>query len=90
MTRSRSSSSSQRLRRDGTVTITLRFQDGQCEYRLSTAHIGGGSTFRPFLLGTLSLVRARKLLDALLTEVTPPTGGDVLCDQLSLGEWSGL
>lgn len=82
----RSKSTYSAARRYGYVTIELRFDDGQLLARVTRQGRGFGQTFRPLLLGSTSFQRAGKLLDALLAEMGPGHGGDVVHDQLTL--WS--
>lgn len=82
----RSKSTYAAVHRYGYVTVELRFQEGQLLARVNHQGRGYGRTFEPLLVGSVSFQRAGKLLDALLAEMSPGQGGDVLHDQLPL--WS--
>lgn len=72
-----------------TVTLTLRFHDGQTEARVVSSLFGGATAYKPLLLGSVANVRARRLLDALLLELQPGNGSDALFDQMSLFDRRG-
>jgi hypothetical protein len=76
-------------RRHESLTITLRIDDGLCEWRIVGAAFGHARAFRPVLGGSKVYARVRLLLDAIASEAQPATGGDVLDGQLTLFDVRG-